>query len=208
MQSPSINHKAFIVLVRAGLWESEVGLRLSEAVDYTRVLSLAEEQSVVGLVTAGIEHIPNTKIPKVIALQFVGQALQQEQRNALMNKYIVFLVNLLRSHNIYCVLVKGQGVAQCYERPLWRACGDIDLYLNKSDFINARQLLCPMAQKVEPDNDVTDHINLVMKEGGWVVELHANQHTDLSFRVDKELEKVHNSVFLRGKLELGTTVGR
>ena len=32
---------------------------------------------------------------------------------------------------INVLLVKGQGIALCYIRPLWRVAGDIDLFLNK-----------------------------------------------------------------------------
>ena len=47
-------------------------------VDYSRLLSLAEEQSVVGLVVAGLEHV---KVPKENVLKLVRNALQLEQRN-------------------------------------------------------------------------------------------------------------------------------
>lgn len=200
MQSIDNNTQAFLALVRAGLWETEARLLPYGDIDFNVIYRLAQEQSVVGLVAAGIEHLSDVKMPQGIALRFVGQALQHEQRNDLMNRYLASLISFLRSKNIYTVLVKGQGVAQCYERPLWRACGDIDLYLSKSSFIQARQLLRPKAQKVEPTNDDAEHINLEMKEGGWIVELHVNQHTDLSFKADKELEEVHNGIFLNGEI--------
>ena len=207
MQSLDNNTKAFLELVRAGLWEKEARLLPYGEVDFEHGMRLAEEQSIVGLVAAGLEHVCDTKVPKEIALQFVGQALQQELRNGLMNRYLASLMHLLCRHNANSVLVKGQGVAQCYERPLWRACGDIDLYLDKAEFVQAKQLLCPMAQKVDPDNEAADHINLVMKEKGWVVELHANQHTDLSFKIDKELDMVHNSIFVDRKVRVWDNSG-
>ena len=200
MLSLDNNTKAFLSLVRAGLWETDARLSKFEVIDYLRVLQLSEEQSVIGLVAAGFEKVSDTKVPKEIALKIVGQTLQLEQRNTLMNKYLASLVNLLRQQGIYSVLVKGQGVAQCYERPLLRACGDIDLYLNKDSFIQAKQILCPIAQKVDPDNEITEHINLVMKDGGWVVEIHANQHTDLSFKIDKGLDGIHRNIFYNGNV--------
>ena len=44
--------QVFLALVRGGLWEKEVRLSQFGDVDYEEVMSLAEEQSVVGLVTA------------------------------------------------------------------------------------------------------------------------------------------------------------
>ena len=45
------NIEAFLELVRAGLWESEAQLSQFGKVDYAEVMRLAEEQSVVGLIT-------------------------------------------------------------------------------------------------------------------------------------------------------------
>ena len=120
------NTQAFLALVRAGLWEKDVQLSSYGDIDFKEVYRLAEEQSVVGLVAAGIEHIVDIKIPKEDALQFVGQSLQLEQQNTAMNHFIGVIVDKMRAAGIYTLLVKGQGIAQCYERPLWRSCGDVD----------------------------------------------------------------------------------
>ena len=48
------NKEAFFELVRAGLWEKEARLLQFDNIDYASILQLAEEQSVVGLVTAGL----------------------------------------------------------------------------------------------------------------------------------------------------------
>ena len=77
----SNNQKAFLALVRAGLWEKEVQLTSFGQIDFNEVYRLAEEQSVVGLVAAGIEHISDLKVPQALVLQIVGQTLQLEQRN-------------------------------------------------------------------------------------------------------------------------------
>jgi hypothetical protein len=111
-------------LVRAGLWEKEVQLASFGQIDFNEVYRLAEEQSVVGLVAAGLEHLQDVQPPKEILLQFIGQSLQLEQRSIAMNGFIAALVEKMRKVGIYTLLVKGQGTAQCYERPLWRAAGD------------------------------------------------------------------------------------
>ena len=65
------NQKAFL-LVRAGLWETEARLARFEPIDFMEVYRLAEEQSVVGLVAAGIEHVEDIKVPQDCALSFAG----------------------------------------------------------------------------------------------------------------------------------------
>ena len=117
------NQQAFFALMRAGLWEQEVRLAQYDEIDFSEIYRLAEEQSVVGLIAAGLEHVIDIKPPQESVLQFVGQTLQLEQRNVVMNAFIEKLIGKLRGEDIYTLLVKGQGIAQCYERPQWRACG-------------------------------------------------------------------------------------
>lgn len=82
------NQKVFFDLLRAGLWEKEVRLSPYKNIDYSVILNLAEEQSVVGLVAAGLEHVVDVKVPQQLALQFAGQTIQLEQRNKAMNAFI------------------------------------------------------------------------------------------------------------------------
>lgn len=50
------NQQAFFALVRAGLWKKEAQLSRFSDIDYKAIMQLAEEQAVVGLVSAGLEH--------------------------------------------------------------------------------------------------------------------------------------------------------
>ena len=110
----------FFELVRAGLWGKDVELRKYGTTDFAEVLHLAEEQSVVGLVTAGLERVKDVKIQQEWTLQFIGSTLQLEQRNKAMNAFVASLIKKMREAGIYSLLIKGQGIAQCYEKPLSR----------------------------------------------------------------------------------------
>lgn len=50
------DQKAFLALLRAGLWEISFTI-------FSVIFKIAEEQSVKGLVTAGIEHLQDLKLP-------------------------------------------------------------------------------------------------------------------------------------------------
>ena len=128
------NQGVFFELVRAGLWEREARLSQYDNIDYSAILRLAEEQSIVGLVAAGLEHVSDIKVPKQDVLQFIGQTLQLEQRNQAMNYFIGVMVDNMRKEGIYTLLVKGQGIAQCYKRPQWRSCGDVDFFLSDENY--------------------------------------------------------------------------
>jgi hypothetical protein len=70
-----------LALLRAGLWEQEVRLSKYDPFDFNKVYLLAAEQTVVGLIAAGLEHVTDIKIPQDVALSFAGEVLQQEQKN-------------------------------------------------------------------------------------------------------------------------------
>lgn len=187
------NQQAFFALVRAGLWETEVRLAPFEKVDYQEVYRLADEQSLLGLVTAGLEHIVDAKAPQEDVLQFVGSSLQIEQQNLAMNDFVAKLIEKLRKENIYALLVKGQGIAQCYERPLWRTSGDVDLLLSCQNYIKAKKALTPIALKVDDENIARKH--LAMKIDNWTVELHGTMFGGWSQGVDRLIEEVYDDCF-------------
>lgn len=164
------NQRAFFDLMRAGLWEKDARLSQYKDIDYSAIMKLAEEQSVVGIVAAGLEHLVGVKVPQVLALQFAGQTVQLEQRNKAMNAFIADLIEKLRKDDIFAILVKGQGIAQCYERPLWRSSGDVDLFLNDTNYQKASNILTEIASSVEDENPYNKH--LAMSIDGWSVELH------------------------------------
>lgn len=198
MQSFDNNQQAFLALVRAGLWETEARLSKFSDINYSQVLSLAEEQSVVGLVAAGIEHVTDVKVPKEDVLQFVGQALQLEQQNQAMNTFIGMMLEKMRKAGIYTLLLKGQGIAQCYEKPLWRACGDVDLFLSDDNYEKARAFLAPLSSSVEGEYIREKHLGMTIDS--WVVELHGRLYCGLSSRIDKELDQVYQDTFYDGSV--------
>ena len=198
MKLQDSNCKAFLALVRAGLWEEKVYLYEYGKIDYGRVLELAQEQTVVGLVTTGLEHIKDVRVPQEYVLQFVGLTLQEEQRNSSMNSFIADIIEKLWRKDIYTLLVKGQGIAQCYERPLWRSSGDVDLLLSKDNYEKAKAFILPKGVLTEPEEAGKKH--LAMQVGQWAVELHGTLRVGLSKRVDRVLDKVQHDIFYGGQV--------
>lgn len=186
----------FFALARAGLWEKDVELRKYGTTDFDEIMRLAEEQSVVGLVTAGLEHVLDVKVPQADLLQFIGQSLQIEQQNKDMNLFVARLIEKLRKEGIYAILVKGQGVAQCHEKPLWRCSGDVDLFLSDDNYEKAKVFLKPLASSVEEEYIREKHMGMTID--GWVVELHGRLYSGLSSKVERELDKVYEDTFYGG----------
>lgn len=188
-----------MALVRAGLWEKDVQLLPYGELDFNAIYKLAQEQSVVGLLAAGLEHVKDVKVPQALALIIAGEVLQLEQRNRAMNEFVADMVAKMREAGIYTLVIKGQGVAQCYERPLWRASGDVDFFLSEENFLLAREFLRPLVEDVfDPKGE--DARNISASLDGWAIELHGNQFTRLSAKIDRGLKVIHDSIFYEGNV--------
>ena len=185
--------KTFLSFLKAGLWENSVQFSSSDIISFEEIFNLAEEQSVVGVVTAGLEYVSGVSIPKENVLTFVGSTLQIEEHNKAMNNFIAGLIERMREADIFSLLIKGQGIAQCYEKPLWRASGDVDLLLSDSNYEKAKELLIPLASDVEQEYTHFKHLGRTID--GWVVELHGTLHSRLSACVDRMVDEVQGTVF-------------
>lgn len=198
------NHRhtveSFYELLRAGLWEKGVRLMPLEPIDFSAIFDLAEEQGVEGLIAAGLEHVEDRKVVKQEALPFMKKVFSLENRNQAMNLFIGKMVEKMRNAGIYALLIKGQGVAQCYSRPQWRTVGDVDFFLDKENYQKAKALLIPIADSVEKEDAPRMHLG--MKMAPWVVELHGTMHTKISRRVDAVIDKVQKDVFQNGEVRV------
>ena len=195
--------KAFLELVKAGLWgNGNPDIRIDGATGWQAVYRLATKQSVLGLVLQGIDwfKVKGSKlnIPQVLLLQWIGEVQMIEQRNKAMNQFVAELVEKMRAADIYALLVKGQGVAQCYEKPLWRPSGDVDLLLSEVNYKKAKELLMPLSSSNKNEERYSQHLG--MSIGQWYVEIHGSLRTGLSTRVDKEVDAAQESVFIGGNV--------
>lgn len=189
---------AFFSLLRAGLWGCN-NFDLNKGTDWQEVYRLATEQSVLGLVLDGLEHF-DVKHPQVLLLQWIGVVQMIEQRNKALNAFVADLIEKLRKENIHPLLVKGQGIAQCYEKPLLRTCGDVDLFLSETDYDKTKAFLMPLASKVETEYENSKHLGMTID--GWPVELHGSLRGSLSRRINRELESIQDDTFIRGDVRV------
>ncbi len=115
-----------------------------------------------------------------------------------MNQFIAKLIEKLRDSDIYALLLKGQGIAQCYERPLWRTSGDVDLFLSDVNYTKAEKLLSPLASSIDDEISYAKHKALTIDE--WTVELHGSLRSGLWRSLDRVLDKVQYDVFCSGNV--------
>ena len=186
------NRNAFFALLRAGLWEQSVRLLPYEPLDFDALYKLADEQSVVGLVAAGLENVIDRKVKKKEAVPFLEKVLSLEGRNYGINSFIRELYDNMRETGILPVLVKGQGVGQCYVRPQWRTVGDVDLLLDSENYDKAKAFLSPLASHI--DKEIVEYKHLGMSIGSWTVELHGTFHGHISKYADAVVDQIQKEM--------------
>lgn len=201
---PELNHKgipsSFFPLLKAGLWEKGVQLLPFSRIDFNALYELADEQSVVGLIAAGLEHVEDMKITKPMALPFLKRVFSLEGRNQAMNEFIDRTVVLMRENGVYTLLIKGQGVAQCYAFPQWRSAGDVDFFLDAENYEKAKSVLTPLASEVEVEDKRRLHLAMTIDD--WTVELHGTLHTEISKRMNKGIDAIQREIFTEGKVRV------
>ena len=117
-----------------------------------------------------------------------------------MNRFIAWLLVKFREEGINACVVKGQGVAQCYNRPLWRMCGDVDLLLDEENYEKAKVYMSSFAEVEEEEVEYRKHI--AYKIDQWTVELHGNFRCGFLKRVDYVLDNVHKDVLVRNHIRI------
>lgn len=194
------NREAFFALLRAGLWEQGVRLLPYEPLDFDAIYEIADAQSVVGLLAAGLEHVEDRKVTKPEALKFLKRVFSLEGKNASVCAFIEDLMGRLWEAGIYALLVKGQGLAQCYKRPQWRSVGDVDLLLDSDNYLKAKELLLPLAQAVKDEDIDKKHIGITIDS--WLVELHGTLHNGLSSRITRVVDRIQEETIRGGQVRM------
>lgn len=154
-------HAALLTLLRSGLWEKEIDklslFPLSDE-EWEQVFRLSRQQTVTGLVYQGLQYLPDGMLPpEPVLIRWTAEADAIERMNRKMNQSLSELYLMLHSKGLSPVLQKGQGVAQFYEKPLLRECGDIDFYFNNSrafSFAAAYVRMHKVAVKKMPDKSL------------------------------------------------------
>ena len=203
------NQQAFFELLKIGLWENGIDNvihNLNGEIDWNDLYQLAQEQSVQGIVLQGLEcslekgAVSKDFISQKLLLQWIGDVQMIEQQNLAMNKFIADLSKQLKIGKIEALLVKGQGVAQCYKCPQWRTAGDVDLLLDKEKYNKASDFLSTLASS--EDDEVKDRLHKAYRIGQWEVELHGSLRGSILKKLDKGIDNIQKETFREKKYRI------
>jgi len=196
------NQQAFFALVRAGLFPVHgerfmVNDSFFRNVDWEKVYQLAQEQSLQGLVLQGIEELRakdlELRVPQSLLLQWIGEVQMIEQQNKTLNAFISSLAKKFENEDVRGLVVKGQGVAQCYERPFGRVSGDVDLILDEENYQRGKFVLSKMASLEHEENLFDKHYSAEVD--GFVVELHGTMRGMLTKKADDFMDALQADLF-------------
>ena len=102
----------------------------SNNIDWAKMLTWAESQTIVGIVYQGIQRAgKEISMPFETLIQWVGIITQIEQQNRLVNDRNLRIINKFKEAGFQCCVLKGQGNSVMYPYPLLRTPGDIDLWV-------------------------------------------------------------------------------
>ena len=164
----------FLEILKAGMWG--VRPQVPEGFDeWVNVVRLAKSQSVLGVVGNVLlsDAELSQRVPEELKNKVKKFVMSSMLTHNLLNGTLVKVVSVLRENGVESVLLKGQGIARNYPQSELRQCGDIDLYVGLGKGEIVREILAPVAEKVDEAErvNVGKHYHVTMP-GGVEVEVH------------------------------------
>lgn len=205
----------FFELLQVGIWGRDINMSLfldyirekREKVPWNLICSMAEEQSVIGPISEGIDIFAREL--KDLPLSTEEQGLLKPQKAdvrpylskivSLGNRYEMTwnlaaeVVRVLRGKDIPSVIVKGLGLAMLYPNPHLRFSSDIDILIPHVYYPEAKRLLSIWADEVvgEEANDQ----ELKLKKQEMCIELHGTANMRVNALMDRTLNRMKEQMF-------------
>ncbi len=132
-------------LVRCSLWGRELDMSLFEGgVDWVELMTIAKEQTLVGVVSGAIERLPAELRPRRdMVLKMHQMVTLNRQYRSHHVEVAGELMKMLQSLGVERpVLLKGLGVGLNYPDPSLRQCGDIDIYIGDRHYDKVWAYVC------------------------------------------------------------------
>ena len=122
----------FYELLQVALGNRDRLSRVPSEKEWTGLYDESVRQAVTGIVLHGIDKLPaEQRPPQAFLFQWIGAGQMIEQQNRLLNQRCVELLERLEDADLRGSILKGQGIAQLYDKELvsLRQSGDIDVYV-------------------------------------------------------------------------------
>lgn len=129
----------FFDLLRYSLWGSKINYDLWRGDwEWSAILKAIDEQALATLMLEAVLALPEDLQPKEDEVVRLSKQMGANMlRHGSLNKDLIEIFKVLESKGLHPVLLKGQGNATFYRKPLLRKCGDLDIYIGIENFEEA-----------------------------------------------------------------------
>ena len=163
---------SFFPILCSSLWGHSFQKALTSK-QFLHVMALAEEQTVFGLVFDVLKDVQIDGLTdRSVIYTSVGRSEVIKQQNLVLNKELVWFAGKIEEGGLDCLVVKGQTIAQLYQKPELRQSGDIDFLLPTDLGYNLN------LNRIFPDAGITERLS--EKEFGFD---HNNTRYELHIRL-------------------------
>lgn len=123
--------EAFFKLIRLAIGTCQDKCVVLDKDGWSAVFDMACKQAMVAVVLDGVETLPaGQRPPAAVLMPWIGMVQRIEAQNRKLNHAVIRVCERLRQEGKTAILLKGQGNAVWYPRPLHRMSGDIDLWID------------------------------------------------------------------------------
>lgn len=177
--------KQLLELTRCALSGSKLNIALFEqGVEWAKVLQLAKEQTILGVISTSIEKLPlplqptRNEMLRLHQMVSLNRAYHKHQIEVLAK-----LLELVKRAGVERpVLLKGLGVGMNYPDPTLRQCGDIDLYIGEKHYFKVWDLVCAEFGCKRVESPLGHHFNFEFMETHIEIHRYVNSPKSIAFR--------------------------
>ena len=122
----------FIELLQVMLGTRDSLSRVPSSIEWEYLLAEAQRQAILGIMTSGLERLPDDqRPPKAILLNWIGACQQIEVQNARNTKSCHRICKQLEQDGYIACVLKGQSNYRYYPSDMKnrRSCGDVDVWV-------------------------------------------------------------------------------
>lgn len=166
-------------------------------VDWKNVFNLANQMSFVALAKVGTELLTGENKPDTNIKSLFNKAYKKQ---ILIDSNQLYELNILSSafekEKIDMLTLKGSSIKNCYPHTHYRYMGDIDTFVNLSDFDRADKVLSSLGYK---EQSFGGHDRIYVKEPF----INLEQHFSISDGDSKEVIDYYNNIWSKSKKKSG-----
>ena len=152
-------YKLFFELLLVCMGAKDKLSRVPKPNQWVRMLTMAEEQTLVGVCFSAIERLPREQRPDVdTMMQWWGEVQMLEDNSIKMADASEAVIKYFRENGFACNILKGSAVARYYPQPERRSSGDVDVWVVPVGMSNVkckvsdpRKVIYEFARKNDPN---------------------------------------------------------